>query len=53
MIFIADCGTDEEGMEFWIVIVSILGGLTLLTLIVLVIIRIIIELRVSLMYIQI
>ena len=47
MIFIADCGKDEEGVESWIIIASILGGLILLTLIVLVIIKIIIELRVS------
>ena len=47
IVFITDCGSDDEGVEPWIIIVAILGGLILLAIIILVIIRIIIELRVS------
>ena len=50
-MLIVDCGEgDDEGVAPWIIIVAILGGLILLAIIILVIIRIIIELRVSLVF---
>ena len=47
LYFIADCGQDEDGVEPWIIIVAILGGLILIAILVLIAIRIFIELRVS------
>lgn len=46
--YIVECSKEEEVVEPWIIIVSILGGLMLIAIIVLIIIRITIELRVSL-----